>query len=282
MLRGILLGFMAFALFSISDACVKSMHGALPPYQIAFFGAAFSLVMLPFIWKRGETVVDLVRCRWPKLWLLRGVLSTIGTFSSITAFSRLPMAEAFALIFLMPLVTTVLSVFFLKEKVAMKAWFAIILGFVGVLVVLRPGFRAIDIGHIAALACGIAGAILSVMLRKVGHDEKPISLFGAGLLFPLIASAILMIPGFVPPTAIQWLAIAGFAILAAVANVCIMVASRLAPASTIAPTQYSQMLWGIGFGYLFFNDRLDVFTLVGVVIIVAAGLWLFMPRVKMA
>ena len=280
MSKGVLLGFMAFALFSISDACVKSMHGALPPYQICFFGALFSLTMLPFLWRRGETVMDLVRARRQWLWIVRGVLSVIGSFSSIIAFSRLPMAEAFALIFLMPLVTTALSVFFLNEKVTPKAWAAIVLGFVGVLVVLRPGFRAIDLGHIAALACGLCGAVLSVLLRKVGQVEKPVTLFGAGLLFPLIASAGLMIPSYVPPTALQWVAIAGFAILAALANVCIMVASRHAPASWIAPTQYSQMLWGLGFGWLFFNDHLDLFTMVGVVIIVAAGLWLFVPKTK--
>jgi len=278
MFKGVTLGFLAFALFSLSDACVKAIHGALPPYQVSFFGAAFSIVVLPFIWRRGETVMDLVRARRPWLWLARGGLGTLGSFSSVTAFSHLSMAEAFALIFLMPLMTTALSVVFLKEKVSCQGWAAIVLGFVGVLIVLRPGFREIGIGHIAALTCGICGSIFSILLRHVGNEEKPVTLFGAALVAPMIISAVLMVPGYVPPTAWQWLAIFGFAVLAAAANIALMVAARRTPASRIAPTQYSQMLWGLLLGYLFFGDRLDAFTGLGVVVIVGAGLWLFLPK----
>jgi S-adenosylmethionine uptake transporter len=278
MSKGVTLGFCAFALFSLSDACVKAIHGALPPYQVSFFGAAFSIVVLPFIWRRGETVMDLVRAKRPWLWFARGALGTLGSFSSVTAFSHLSMAEAFALIFLMPLMTTALSVFFLKEKVSRQGWAAIMLGFVGVLIVLRPGFREIGIGHLAALTCGICGSVFAILLRHVGNEEKPVTLFGAALVAPMIISAVLMVPGFVAPTVPQWLAIFGFAVLGAAANIALMVASRRSPASRIAPTQYSQMLWGLLLGYLFFGDRLDGFTGLGVVVIVGAGLWLFLPK----
>jgi S-adenosylmethionine uptake transporter len=274
---GIFLAFLAFAFFAISDACVKGLHGHIPPYQLAFFGSAFSILVLPMAWRRGDTALDLVRAKRPWLWVLRGALAISGSLTSIIAFTRLPMAEAFALIFLMPLVVTALSVWLLKEPVTVKSWLAITLGFIGVLIVLRPGFRHIDIGHLAALACGFIAAFLSVLLRITAPHEKPITLFGAGNLFPVVISGLLSLGSFVTPTLTQWFVIAGYAVLAAAANVLIAFASRKSPASRIAPTQYSQMLWGIGLGYIFFQDRVDLVTALGAAVIVGAGIWLFMP-----
>jgi S-adenosylmethionine uptake transporter len=276
--KGVLLGFLAFAAFSISDAFVKSLHGALPPYQLGFFSAAFSLLLVPFFWTRNTSVVDLVVARRPWLWAVRGVLAALATLASIICFTHLSMAEAFALIFIMPLAVTTLAVVFLKEKVTVGGWMAVAVGFAGVLVVLRPGFQAIGIGHIAALATGLISSVLSVLLRYVGPDEKPISLFGAGQLFPLVVFALLMIPGYVAPAPVQWIFIGLYAVMAGVGNMLLMFASRLAPASRIAPTQYSQMLWGILFGYVFFGDGIDLVTIAGIALIIGAGLWLFAPK----
>lgn len=276
--KGIWLGFVAFAAYAISDACAKAMHGALPPYEMGFFGALFSAVLLPFVWRGNTTAADLVVAQRQWLWLLRGGLSVFSTVTSVVAFTYLTMAEAFSLIFIMPLVTTALSVGFLKERVAKSGWAAILLGFAGVLIVLRPGFRDIGIGQWAGLGCGISGSILSVLLRYVGHSEKPMTQFGAAQLFPLVVFGLMSLSHFVAPQPLQWLIIAGYAVLAAAGNLILMFAGRLVPASLLAPTQYSQMLWGTAFGWLFFADRVDALTFVGIAVIVGAGLWLFMPK----
>lgn len=275
---GLWLGFLAFALFAISDAFVKAVHGALPAYQMGFFSAAFSVVLLPFVWSRGVHVSDLVRAKRPWFWVARGLLSVVNILCSVLAFTHLSMAEAFALIFLMPLTTTAMSVFFLREKVTASGWVAVVAGLIGVLIVLRPGFREIGIGHIAALVCGLSGSLIAVLLRYVGPTEKPISLFGAGQLWPLCLFGLFMLPSWVSPTLPQWGAVAGYAILSAAGNMLLMFASRIAPASTIAPTQYSQIIWGLVLGAIFFHDRVDPVMLVGVAIIIGAGLWLFRPK----
>ncbi len=276
--KGIWLGFAAFAAYAISDACAKAMHGALPPYEMGFFGALFSALLLPFIWRGDTSAVDLVVARRQGLWLLRGLLSVVSTLTSVLTFTYLTMAEAFSLIFIMPLLTTVLSVLLLKERVKPAGWLAILLGFAGVLIVLRPGFREIGIGQLAGLGCGIFGSCLSVLLRYVGHSEKPITQFGASQLFPLVAFGLLSAGHFVAPQPLQWLIIAGYAVLAAAGNLLLMFAGRLVPASLLAPTQYSQMLWGTALGWLFFADRVDTLTFAGIAVIVGAGLWLFLPR----
>ncbi|MFT3995886.1 MAG: DMT family transporter [Asticcacaulis sp.] len=275
---GVWLGFLAFAVFAISDAFVKSIHGALPPYQMGFFSAAFSIVLLPFVWSRGVHISDLVKAKRPGLWVARGVLSAVNILCSVLAFTHLTMAEAFALIFLMPLATTALSVVFLREKVTASGWAAVVVGLIGVLIVLRPGFREIGIGHVAALICGLSGSLIAVLLRYAGPLEKPISLFGAGQLLPLLMFGLIMLPSWVTPSPLQWGAVAGYAILSAGGNMLLMFASRLSPASLIAPTQYSQILWGLALGAAFFHDRIDPVMLVGVAIIIGAGLWLFKPR----
>jgi S-adenosylmethionine uptake transporter len=273
MIKGVLLGFASFAAYAISDAFVKSVHGAVPPYESVFFGAVFGLAALPFMLSRSDSWRDVVSARRPWLWWVRAVAGAVGNITSVIAFTLLPMAEVFTLIFLMPIFVTLLSVIFLKEHVGWRRWSAVFIGFAGVLVVLRPGFRALGVGHLAALICGLFAACSVIALRMAGPHEKRISLYGAGVVGPLIAGGVLMIPRFVWPDLHQWLLLAGYGLLAALAGVLLMYATLIAHANRVAPTQYSQMLWAIGFGYWLFGDRLDWPMLVGIVLILGAGLF---------
>ncbi len=271
-LKGVILGFASFACFSYSDASVKAIEGGLPPYESAFFGAAFALLALPFLMQRGDRWSDIVRTSNRPLWLLRFIAYPIGVIGSVTAFTHLSMAEAFVLIFLQPAYVTVISVFALKEQVGLKRWSAVIVGFIGVLIVLRPGFRELSIGHLGAIFAGLGGAISVVTFRASSTDEKRISLFGAGILGAIIVCGALMLTNFKMPDASEWMYLAGYGLIAAFANVLLMQAALYAPAAYIGPTQYSQMLWAILFGYLFFGDHVDGPMLAGIVLIIGAGM----------
>jgi S-adenosylmethionine uptake transporter len=190
------------------------------------------------------------------------------------------MAEVFTMIFLMPIFVTILSVLFLKEHVGWRRWSAVFVGFAGVLVVLRPGFRALGVGHVAALICGLFAACSVIALRMAGPHEKRISLYGAGVMGPLIAGGVLMAPRFIWPDLHEWLLLAGYGLLAALAGVLLMYATLIADANRVAPTQYSQMLWAIGFGYWLFGDHLDWPMLVGIVLILGAGLFTLVREEK--
>jgi S-adenosylmethionine uptake transporter len=166
--------------------------------------------------------------------------------------------------------------------VGWRRWTAVFVGFVGVLVVLRPGFRTLGIGHLAAILCGIAAAGSVVALRMAGGDEKRISLYGAGAVGPLVAGGVLMLPRFVWPDLAQWGLLAGYGLLAGLAGVLLMYATRLAHANRVAPAQYSQMLWAIGFGYWLFGDKLDWPMAVGIVLILGAGLFTLVREEQVA
>ena len=275
MFKGVLLGFACYAAYAISDAFVKSLHGSLPAYEAVFFGSMLGLLALPLLKKRGDRWRELVVAQRPGLWWLRAVASAVGSIAAVVAFTALPMAEAFTLIFLLPIFVTILSVLVLKEHVGWRRWSAVVAGFIGVLVVLRPGFRALGIGHLAAVVCGLCGAISIVALRLAGQGEKRLPLYGAGIVGPMLFTALLMLHDFRWPQPWQWGLLLGYGLLSALAAVLLMLAMQRAPANQVAPTQYSQMLWGVVFGYVLFHDRLEWPMFVGMAIILGAGLFTF-------
>ncbi|MBO1073137.1 DMT family transporter [Roseomonas marmotae] len=273
--QGILLAFLAFSAYAISDASVKLLGGALSAYEVVFFGALSGLLALPLLRRRGERLRDVVHANNRVMWFVRAGAAVSNSIGSVTAFTHLPMAEAFCLLFLMPTFVTILSVLFLRERVGWRRWLAVLMGFLGVLVVLRPGFRELNIGHLGALVAGLSGAVTVVAMRAFGHTEKRMSLYGAGLLGPILAGGLLMLPHFVWPTPMQWVWLLGYGLLAAAGNLLVMLASARIPASLVAPAQYSQMIWAIVLGYLVFGDRLDNMMALGVAIIILSGFFTF-------
>ncbi|RMH93069.1 DMT family transporter [Lysobacter pythonis] len=273
MRRGVLLGLAAYAAFSFSDAFIKLLKGGVPLFQLMFMGAALGLLALPFVRRPGERWRDLVRPKLPAIWWARVVCGAVNTLGALVAFTRLPMAEAFALIFLMPLFVTLLSVLVLREQVGWRRWLAVVLGFAGVLVVLRPGFRELHAGHAGAVVCGLAGATGVILVRLAGGREHRLTLYGTQLVGNLLIAGVLMWPALRMPDATQWLHALGFGLLSALGTVLLMYATLATPVNHVAPTQYSQMLWAVLLGALLFRDRVDALTWLGIAIIVGAGLF---------
>lgn len=269
---GLFLGFSAFALFSLSDASAKFIKGALPPFETAFFGAVFGLVILPFLQRRGDRWTAVFETPKRALWLLRFFAYPVGVMGSVTAFTHLSMAEAFVLMFLQPTYVTVISVLFLKEQVDLHRWAAVALGLLGVVIALHPGFRQLSLGHLGAVLAGLGGAISVVTFRAAAPAEKKVSLFGAGILGGITVCFVAMLPYYRTPTNEELLLLASYGLLAAFANLVLMRATELAPAAWIGPTQYSQMIWAIILGSLIFGDHIDTPTLIGVMLIIGSGI----------
>ena len=269
--QGVALGFAAFALFSLSDASVKLIAGAIPPIQSAFIGALFGMLVLPFLLHRGDRLTDVFRTVDRPLWLVRFFAYPASVIGSVTAFTHLSMSEAMVLMFLQPAFVTIMSIFFLKEKVGVQRWLAILIGFVGVLIVLRPGFRELSIGHFGAIFAGFGGAVSIVVFRALGDREKKVSLVGAGLLGAIMICGLLSIRDFTLPDIRQTLLLAGYGLLAALANILTTRASTMAPATLVGATQYGQMIWAIILDALLFSIRPDGPMLIGSLFILGSG-----------
>jgi drug/metabolite transporter (DMT)-like permease len=205
---------------------------------------------------------------------LRAVATVITGFSAFYAFSVLPLAQVYTILFASPLLITVLAIPVLGEKVRIRRWAAVIVGLIGVLVVLRPGSAELSIGHLAALMAAVGGSIASIIVRKVGSEERPVVM----LLYPMTLNFVVMacaLPFVYQPMPIEHLGMMGFiAVFAWIAGRMIISAYQAGEAAIIAPMQYSQIIWATIFGSLFFGEFIELTTAIGASIIIASGLYI--------
>ena len=270
---GLLYGALAYACFSWSDAFIKLLGGDVPPFQLMFLGGLCGLVVVPWVLRSGGQWQDIVRPKRPGIWCMRLILGALNTIGAIWAFERLSMPEAFALIFLMPIFVTLLSVMFLSEHVGWRRWLAVDVGFAGVLIVLRPGFRELNIGHFGAVLAGLCGAGSVVLVRKAGDTESRITLFTTTLVGSIVIGGLLTITSWRGLDLDMAVKTAGYGLLSAAGGLFLMMATLKAPVNHVAPIQYSQMLWAVFLGYFMFKEGVDTFTWVGIAVILAAGLF---------
>ena len=166
--RAVLLSLNAFGIFATHDVIVKLLGASYSAFQIVFFSVLFSFPVATMLLLRDKTVGTLIP-RHPWWSLARTVAAVITGASAFYAFSVLPLAQPYAILFASPLLITLLSIPLLGEKVGLRRGRAVVVGRVGVLIVLRPGATALGAGHLAALLCAVSGATASVIVRKIGR-----------------------------------------------------------------------------------------------------------------
>lgn len=264
---------LAFAIYSSHDVAVKFLGGNYSSFQIIFFSVllGFPLVTLMLMSDRSD---GNLRPRHPWWTALRTAATTITGVTAFYAFSQLPMAQTYAILFAMPLLITLLAIPILGERVGIRRGIAVLVGLAGVLIVLRPGQSDLGLGHLAALTAAFSGSFGSVIVRKIGQDERSAVL----LLYPMIANFFVM--GAAMPFVYQPMPLAHLGLMAIIASfgfvatLLVIAAYRSTPAVIVAPMQYSQILWATLFGAVFFDESLDLYTAVGAGIIIASGIYI--------
>jgi len=272
-IKGILTALAAFAIFSIHDVVVKFLGGLYSPFQIIFFSTLLSFPLITMMLMRDPTPGHLrpVHPWWIALRTVAGVVT--GT-SAFYAFSVLPLAQTYVVLFAAPLMITVLSIPILGEQVRFRRWMAVIVGLIGVIVVLRPGSAELGLGHIAALTAAFGISLASIIVRKIGQEERSVVL----LLYPMIANFTVMafaLPFVYQPMPIGDLGLIGvISVFGFVAGLLLIVAYKNAEASIVAPMQYSQIIWAAIFGALIFDETVDPATFLGASIVILSGLYI--------
>ncbi len=271
--KAALIAISAFGLFATHDVVVKFLGGLYSPFQIIFFSVLLSFPLATLMLMRDPTSGHL-RPVHPWWTALRTGASVISGVAAFYAFSVLPLAQVYAILFAAPLLITVLSIPILRERVGVHRWFAVLLGLMGVLVVLRPGSAPLTLGHLAALVAALGSATASVIVRKIGKEERSVVL----MLYPMLASFAVMgafLPlVYVPMPAEHLGLLAIVSVLAFIASLCMIAAYRRGDAAIVAPMQYSQILWAAGYGYLIFDEKGDLFTWIGAGIVITSGLYI--------
>lgn len=169
-LRGALFALLAFGLFSTHDVIVKVLGSSYAPFQIVFFSVLLSFPLVMLMLMRDSTRGTLIPAH-PWWTAARTIAVIITATCAFYAFSVLPLAEVYAILFAMPLMITILSIPVLGERVGLHRWGAVIVGLCGVLVVLRPGTASLSLGHLSALMAAVGGAVASIIVRRIGKDE---------------------------------------------------------------------------------------------------------------
>jgi S-adenosylmethionine uptake transporter len=272
-LKGAVFALVAFALYATHDAFIKTLGNTFAPFQIVFFSTLLSFPMVTLMLMRDQTSGTLIPVH-PWWTALRTVCSVIIAGSAFYAFSNLPLAEVYAILFAAPMLITVLSIPILGERVGIHRWAAVIVGLIGVMIVLRPGAAELNLGHAAALTASVGSSLVAVIIRKIGRDERSAVL----LLYPMMANALVMgaiLPFvYVPVEGIHFAMFAAMSALGFIAGLLIIAAYKSADAAIVAPMQYSQLVWAAVFGYAFFAEFPDVWTWVGAAVIIASGLYI--------
>ena len=276
---GILLAICAFALFSTHDVIIKQLGGSISAFQIIFFTSLFSfpLLTLNMISETRETTL---RPRHPYWLALRCGAGLIAGACAFIAIGLLPLSEFYAYIFTSPLLITLLAIPILGEKVRIHRGIAIIVGLAGVLVVLRPGSTELGLGHAAALLAALMGSLVSVITRKIGRDERGVVMILYPMLTNLTVMALVLPFVYVPLELGTMGLLAVDAVLVLLAMALLVRAYVLADAMTVAPMQYTQIIWATVFGILLFQEFPEWQTYLGTAIIALSGLYVLLREAR--
>lgn len=272
---GVLLMIAAVTLTPITQAVAKHLSGELPVIEIVWGRFLFHcLIVLPIV--IGMYGAGRLRPRNMGVQVVRGGLLCCATVFLFAAVAYIPMADAIALVFVAPLVVTALSPMFLSEHVGPRRWMAVMIGFAGAVIVIRPGAAAMEWAAVLALASGVTyGLYLLVTRRIAGTAPAAVTLVYTALV-GTVATSVLVPFLWVRPTlpALGWMMVSGAA--SALAHFCLIRAYRTAEASLIAPLGYGEIVMATLLGYLVFGDLPDAVTWLGVGVIAVSGIYVSM------
>ncbi|MCS6877621.1 MAG: DMT family transporter [Geminicoccaceae bacterium] len=259
-------------LFASMNAIVKALTARYPILMIlwgrTFFHVAFVALFIP------RAVTGAMRTRQLGIQLLRSLLLGASTALNFTALLFLPLGDVAAITFLSPILVAAFAVFLLRERVGLLRWLAIATGFAGALMIVRPAGAGLGPGAWLALGCAAAYAAYQISTRMVREAEPLVSLLFSGLAGAVLFTALLPW-GWRTPAPLDLALLAATGLLGAVGHLMIILALRRAEASRVSPFNYLQLVWAMAASYLVFGDVPSPWTLLGALVIVASGLWLY-------
>jgi drug/metabolite transporter (DMT)-like permease len=280
-LRSIAAMLAAVVMFALMDTMMKLLAAHYPAMQVAALRGLSALPLVcAWVVSRGA-LSSLLRVRWP-LHLLRGVIGILMLFLFAFALRSLPLAEAYTIFFISPLLIAALSALILKERVGAARWWAIAGGLLGVLVVLRPtGAGMLTLGALAVLGSAACYAVTAITVRVLSHTDSGESIVFWLTLALALGAGILALPGWIALQQEHWPLIGALAVTGFFGQILITEAFRRGEVSAVAPFEYTALAWAAGLDWLLWQVLPDAYTLVGAAIIIVSGIFLIrMERMR--
>ena len=272
-MKAITFNLLAWIMLPIMDGFAKYLSSDLPVLQITwaryFFTVAFTFPVMLFFYRN--------QLKWsdkPKLQIVRGLILLIANICFFYSISVISLAKALTLAFVAPLIVTAFSPMFLGEKVGFRRWSAVVVGFVGSLIVIRPGFVELNLASLAALGTGVMYGFYLIITRKLSTSDNPLlTLLLTGVVGAVIITCVMPFV-WVKPTLNQWSMMAAIGVFACIGHLFLILSLKYADASKLAPFSYFEIITNIIIGYYFFSDFPDNWTFLGLFIIVFSGIYI--------
>ena len=276
---GIFFGALAFFIFASSDVIQKYATINHTIFQIIFFRYLF-LLIVSLIESRRKQNKYFYKTKNIKIQLSRSIVSVIETVFFVSSFKYLSLATAHSVASLAPVFVVILSMLILREKIERALWAVIILGFIGVLIILRPGFDIFDIKSLLPLGAGFFFALYQVITKKASeYDSDETSLFFTSI-FGLVIITTLVLYYWHPLTYFSFFILPIIGIMMTLAHYSLIIGLARAPASKIQPFHFTLIFWAIIFGYIFYSDVPDIPTILGGIVIASSGVFVIRNQTK--
>ncbi|MGO1081308.1 DMT family transporter [Inquilinus sp. CA228] len=262
-------------LLCIMDAMIKWLSADYPIAQIVFFRASIGLIPTLVMLYRPPGLKAL-RTRRVGVHLMRGLVGVVGTFGFFWAFAVMPLADAYAIGFAAPMFITAMSVPILGERVGLKRWLAVLVGFAGVMIMIRPGGEGSSFGSGGAIAllATAAYALSMVLMRLYSRTETNASMIFYATIVIVAVAGVQMPFVWVTPTWKDAGLLAVLGLLGGIGAIMMAQAYRVATPSIVVPFEYTGMIWGVGLGFMLWGDVPDLWIWVGSAVVVASGLYI--------
>jgi len=292
-LRGIACLILGIAVFALQDVVIKKISGIYPLHEAMVLRSIAAFPVLFFLVWRDGGFATLAGPGWPWL-LVRGLIAFFAYGCYYLGLAALPIATAVALSFAAPLFITVLSVLFLGERVGTRRWAAVVIGFLGVVTIVRPGTDLFDWAALLPITSSFLYAVAMVVTRRIGgHETAPAMSTWGNLVFLVGALALsaalgsgayqgeshrslaFLMRGWTQPSLVDFVLMSSCGVIAAVALTLLTQAYRVAEANVVAPFEYTALIWSVLNGWIFWREWPDAVGWLGIFIIVAAGTYVF-------
>jgi len=262
--------------YVINDAFMKLLFSEVALFQAIFLRSIITVPpVLVMVWITKVAIRNLSK-QDKRLILLRVVAEIFTTIAFLTALKHMPLANVTAILQALPLAITMAAALFLSEPVGWRRWSAILVGFVGVLIVVRPGLEGFNIYSLSALMAVISISVREISTRKLTSEVPTITVVLSTAVGSALFAGIMMIGSELDTvSALSWLLIIGAAVAVLIATLLSVMAMRIGEIGFVSPFRYTSMLGAIGLGILLFGDWPDQPTLVGTLIIVSTGIYAF-------
>jgi len=280
--KAILLKVISTLLFAVMGALVRWLGDTVPLGQVVFFRSFFAILPVVLIFALRRELAAAVRTRRPFGHFGRGLIGAAGMFLSFGALARLPLADVTAISFASPLITVAMAAVLLRERVGVYRWSAVAVGLLGVLVMLAPklsigelaGMSAVaTIGALCAAGSAITNAASVIQTRRLTDTETTSSIVFYFSVFCALAGLASLPFGWTQPSAPQLAGLIMVGVIGGVSHLLLTESYRYAPASVVAPFDYTAMLWAFLLGYAVFGELPDEFIVIGAAVVIGAGLF---------